>query len=151
LINQFKHHAQRQLGELLASRLGDLLQRQGSWENSVLLPVPLHWRGLLKRGYNQTDVIAQQLAKQLQIPVMQGLRKQLNTQHQQELNRQQRLRNSRELYAVTRDVSEADILLVDDVMTTGATLEAISAALKQAGAKRIQVCALARTPKYRGS
>ncbi|SMF52894.1 comF family protein [Alteromonadaceae bacterium Bs31] len=152
LINQFKHQRHIALGKLLAQTLAVKLratQAADELASSVLVPVPMHWRGLLSRGFNQAEVIAQELSKRLNLPLARAIRKKANTRHQQNLKRKQRLNNSRNLFVARTETAKKRILLVDDVMTTGATAEAISAVLKQAGAEQVIVVALARTPKNR--
>ncbi len=111
----------------------------------VIIPVPLHrWR-LLRRKYNQAALLALGLGKSLSIPVeLLMLQRARATRPQVGMKREQRLKNVRDAFAVTRDVKGRTVLLVDDVLTTGATLEACSEALLQAGAQAVRVVTLAR-------
>ncbi|WP_421708387.1 ComF family protein [Algihabitans sp.] len=115
----------------------------------LIVPVPLHrWR-LLRRRYNQAALLAHQLGRLSGKPVVPDLLvRRRNTPSQGKLSRAQRQRNVRGAFLVaTRcraGVSGAKVLLVDDVMTTGATLEACAKVLKRAGAARVDVLTLAR-------
>ncbi len=152
LINSFKHRGHISLGEYLAMRLYSSLCARGlnhALCGAAVVAVPLHWKGQLRRGFNQAEVIAHALGKALDLPVVRALSKKANTQHQQGLKRQQRLRNSRDVYSVSKPLVYQKVLLIDDVVTTGATIEAISALLREAGARELAVGALARTPKQR--
>ncbi|WP_237059331.1 ComF family protein [Microbulbifer sediminum] len=113
----------------------------------ILVPVPLHWRRYWQRGFNQAQVIAARLGHHWQLPVDTGaLRRLRSGPSQQQLNRSQRLRNLEGCFAAHRRVEGLRIGLVDDVMTTGATLEAAARSLRQAGALSICTFAMARTP-----
>lgn len=118
----------------------------------MLVPVPLHWQRLMKRRYNQAALLAYRVAEDTNIPCrLDILRKVHATPAQMRLPRAARLKNVRRAFAVNaRAVSaikEKTIVLVDDVVTTGATVDACARLLKNAGAARVYVLALARTVK----
>lgn len=111
----------------------------------VIVPVPLHASRLLERGFNQTELLARQLALQNNLPVRTDLVKRtINTPTQTKLNRSSRQENLKNAFAVVGDVRGMSILLVDDMVTTGATVRACTNALKRAGAKWVWVLALAQ-------
>ncbi|MCH1921170.1 ComF family protein [Shewanella sp. A3A] len=110
----------------------------------VILPVPLHPQRLAHRGYNQAWLIAQRLAQQLQLPLDdQLLRRVSNTPAQAQLSGKQRRQNLAGAFALARPSPYQRIALVDDVVTTGSTVNEI-ARLLRASAPSIQVWCLAR-------
>lgn len=145
LINQFKHRRQHAIGKQLTRACVNALPSNADYDQ--IIPVPLHWARLLQRGFNQAERIAMPVAQHLQRPLVRAVRKTRLSKHQQNLTRKQRLANAKLNFEVCRDVDQQRILLVDDVMTTGATLESISTLLRRAGAAEITVLTLARTPK----
>lgn len=112
----------------------------------------MHWRKLRSRGFNQSELIAKYLAKQLNIPVKHWLLKDRDTQKQNHLNRLDRQQNLQNVFklsprATGKGVNLRHVALVDDVVTTGATGNQAAMALKSAGIERVDLWALARTPK----
>lgn len=153
LITRFKHSAKwpfgRLLGELLAQylqhRFEDDLQRA-----DALIPVPLANRRLRKRGFNQAAMLAKWLGVSLDIPCDERLLlRTQDTDAQQDLNADARRKNLRNAFALTPDavIKGRHLALVDDVLTTGATAQALARLLMDAGAARVDVYCLARTPK----
>ena len=113
----------------------------------LLLPLPLHPQRLKERGFNQALEIARPLAKNLKLPLeLKLLQRTRDTEHQARLTEKARHRNMRKAFVATGDLTDRHIALVDDVMTTGASLDAAARALKQAGAARVDCWVLARTP-----
>jgi len=134
----------RPLGRLLARRL----HRRGLTRPDLIVPVPLHLRRLRRRGYNQALLLARGVAAAWQMPVEADLLAQIRPTHTQKgLDAHQRQDNLRNVYAVNRQLNGERLLLVDDVMTTGATARACAAALSRAGAGYIQVAVLARAAR----
>lgn len=149
LIGQFKNQRQLRAGRLLSTLLLDAFQRSPSplALPDLLVPVPLHWRRQLGRGFNQAAFVAESLARELKLPLNGVAKRRFATPKQQQLKRKQRLGNLRDVFAVNAPaVLERHVVIVDDVITTGATAEALSWQLKRAGARRVDVWALARTP-----
>lgn len=143
LIGRFKYgdqlHLLPTLTPWLVRAAADLLPVD------VVIPVPLHrWR-LLRRTYNQAALLARAVGQGLEVPVeLLTLQRQKATRPQVGMKREERLRNVRDAFVVTGKVGGKTILLVDDVLTTGATLEACSRVLLDAGAKEVRVLTLAR-------
>lgn len=114
----------------------------------LIIPLPLHPARLKERGFNQALEIAKPLAKALELPLQTGILLRIrDTEHQVRLNEKARHRNVHEAFLATGDVNGKRIALVDDVMTTGASLNAAARALKKAGAIRVDAWVLARTPQ----
>ncbi|POA40459.1 ComF family protein [Pseudomonas sp. GW456-12-1-14-TSB6] len=153
LITRFKHNAKWPLGHLLADVLGEFLQHRFEEDLSrpdALLPVPLAPKRLRQRGFNQAAMLAQWLGKSLDLPCEEHcLLRVQDTDAQQALNAKARKRNLRNAFALSPDaqVKGRHLALVDDVLTTGATAQALARLLMDAGAARVDVYCLARTPK----
>lgn len=108
------------------------------WRINLIIPIPLHPRRLEKRGYNQAGIIAEALGKKLGIPVDERiLKRQKNTKPQKELNHQERQKNMRNAFVARKKLEGENILLVDDIYTTGSTIEEAAKELKKAGAQKI--------------
>jgi len=113
-----------------------------------VVPVPLHWRRHLTRGYNQAERIARPLARLLELPCGLLLLRRRATPPQSLLGKADRLANLRRAFRIPRPerVRGLRVLLVDDVATTGATLDAAAATLKNAGAAAVTALVAGRTP-----
>ncbi|HEX6863595.1 MAG TPA: ComF family protein [Thermoanaerobaculia bacterium] len=113
-----------------------------------IIPVPLHWQRRLTRGYNQAERIASPLAARLGLPLIPALRRIRRTPPQTSLGKADRLANLRQAFRVPRPgkIRGLRLLLVDDVATTGATLDMAAAALRRAGAAGVTAVVAARTP-----
>lgn len=143
-----KHGDRLDLGRPLAewmARSGARLLKNAD----VIVPVPLHWRRLVKRRYNQSAELARHLSKASGTPLIQDLLvRDRATSSQDGLSRIERHENQRGVFSVhKRRPVAANILLVDDVMTTGATLSACADTLRSAGAERIDALVLARVAR----
>ena len=153
LITRFKHNAKWPFGHLLADVLGQyLLHRfeEGLPRPNALLPVPLAKQRLRQRGFNQAAMLARWLSRSLNLPCEETvLRRIKDTDAQQSLDAKSRKRNLREAFDLIPDaqVKGRHLALVDDVLTTGATAQALARLLMDAGAARVDVYCLARTPK----
>lgn len=152
LITRFKHQASTPLGGLLAQLLARHLQHayhDGLARPDCLLPVPLSAQRERQRGFNQSGLIADWLGRDLTLPVEhRTLRRVLDTPPQQGLDAAARRRNLRHAFALdlAATLEGRHIALVDDVLTTGATAQCIARQLRRAGAARVDVYCLARTP-----
>ncbi len=137
-------HSLKFRGELaLAGLLGDLLKERVSDEAiDCVVPVPLSAARLRERGYNHAVEIARRLPGRIDLGLCLRGR---DTAPQMELPYDERRRNVRGAFRCTRAVPGMKVAVVDDVMTTGATLEEIAATLKQAGAARVVNWVVART------
>ena len=133
------------LGGLLANYL-EQHRLAGRETPQVLVPVPLHPRRLRSRGYNQSHLLAEVAGKLLEMPVRQDLVKRAKDSPPQveARSREQRRANVADIFEATAGVVGLSILLVDDVATTGSTLHACAAALKDSGAASVWGVVLAR-------
>ncbi|WP_237738801.1 ComF family protein [Alcanivorax hongdengensis] len=147
LITRYKSR-----GDLTAERAcQQLLQRQVlPWPDAdALCPLPAHWRRRWLRGFDQSARLTARLAKQWQRPLLPALQRQRPTPHQQGLRASQRRHNLRRAFRCVQPVTGLHLVLVDDVMTTGSSARAAARCLLDAGARRVSVWTLARTPAGR--
>jgi ComF family protein len=150
LVHSLKYRGGRRLGRALALLLLDALRDRGR-SVDVLVPVPLHARRLRQRGYNQATEIARTLGAGLERPVLLGgVRRRTDHGPQASLAANARIRNVAAAFAVTRRLDGLRVAVVDDVITTGATVNALAGALLDAGASRCEAWAVARTPEALG-
>ncbi len=153
LITRFKHQARWPLGRLLGELLSHHLQHafaEGLPRPDLLLPVPLASKRLRQRGFNQAEMLADWLGASLALPTQKHwLQRPQDTANQQDLDAAARLRNLRRAFALDAkaEVRGKHLAVIDDVLTTGATAEAIAQLLRKAGAARVDIYCLARTPK----
>jgi len=110
----------------------------------AVLPVPLHWRRKAQRGFNQATEIAKPLAALLDAPLARGLYRSKATPFQSGLDAKERARNLHNVFTATRTVTHAHVLIVDDVVTTGATVRAVAKVLLRNGVKQVSSLAVAR-------
>lgn len=114
----------------------------------LLLPVPLHPSRLRERGYNQSQLLAEALAGRLALPVdVRLIERVVDTPAQARSSRRERLANLRHAFALRGPAPNRPCLLVDDVMTTGATLATLATLLLAAGVPRVDAWVVARTPE----
>ena len=133
------------LGASLAQHLIDLF-KQYNWPIDIVLPVPLGKQRLKQRGYNQAALLAQPLAFELQLPYnTRILNRVRETKSQTELSFAERLENVKDAFLATNDeIPDKRILLIDDVTTSGSTMNACANALMKAGSKAVYGLTLAR-------
>ena len=152
LITRFKHQANAPLGRLLGQLLARHLLHvfdEGLARPERLIPVPLSRRRERQRGFNQATLLADWIAGPLGVPVDNRLvLRAQDTPAQQGLDAATRKRNLRNAFVLADGamVDGLHLALVDDVLTTGATAERIARLLRRAGARRVDVYCLARTP-----
>jgi ComF family protein len=143
----------RAAGRSLAAAIGELLGRHRAeamrqFAPELIVPVPMHWLRRLRRGINSPDVLAGVIGRMLAVPVAGDLLYWKRSRPlQMELSSAQRRRNVRGALAVRSswNLRDARVLVVDDVLTTGATCNAAARALRRAGATAVAVALAART------
>ena len=136
----FKFHGRREYGDFYAELLIKLThQIVKRWGVEVLLPVPIHRNRINTRGYNQTEIIGRVLSKGLSIPIRTNLIKRVkNTKAQKELNIDERKKNVKNAFAINQEVGNYKrVLIIDDIYTTGSTIDEIAKGLKQKGVKTV--------------
>lgn len=137
----------RWLAELVVEGLSEPLRAESQAEGGAwVVPVPLHWRRRFTRGYNQAEALAVGLARALKLKVRQPLRRVVATPRLAQIGRTERAQILKRAFRARngQSLEGRTILLVDDILTTGATCGAAARALKRAGASRVVVVVVAR-------
>ncbi len=130
----------------LSMPLSRLLEDLPIPEVDLIVPVPLHKENLQNREFNQSALIARHLSRKLLTPLhLTLLKKPGKTPAQTEVSGKERLRNLRNVFGISGDFERRTVLLVDDVITTGATVTECAETLRRAGARQVTVIALARS------
>jgi len=148
LLHQLKYRGRKDVGVYAGRRLGHLLSQQGAVIKDVdlVVPVPLHWKKLKKRGYNQCDPFAKSLAETLSVPwSFDALERIHENVSQTQIRRFDRWGNVSEIFAVsnTSELKNKHVLLVDDVVTTGATAEACLKTIQSVENTKVSFAAIA--------
>lgn len=145
LILQFKHHDALFLAPTLSNFLKSTLDNHNI-QADLILPVPLHYKKLLKRKYNQSQILATYIASYIKKPLKASMLTRIKDGSQKGKNKSERQHNVRNSFALSnkKALMGKTILLVDDVITTGATVNEIARILKKNGAKKVLVISLAR-------
>ena len=137
----------------LGNSLADALAEQNVPERiDVIIPVPMYKSDRLKRGFNQSELIATVIGRRFNIPISsEAVVKNRKTEQQKTLNREMRKQNLEGAYAICKPkkIAEKRVLLVDDVSTTGSTLQELTSLLLSAGASEVSCAACCKTSEYR--
>jgi ComF family protein len=148
LIYALKYYGAEALGRELGRVLGVMLPHLVPEPPEVLVPVPIHPARLRERGYNQAEAIARGIAEVCQLPVLsEALRRRIATRSQTQLTAEERRRNVRGAFAPGRQaarIHSRTLLLVDDVLTTGSTLNSCAETLLELGAQRVYAVAVVK-------
>ena len=148
LLHQLKYQQKENIGEWLGEQFAYSLQSKGRFAAvEIIIPIPLHPSRIKFRGYNQCDAIARGMASVLQIPIVNGvLTRSVATQSQTKKNRFQRFENMESVFSISEKANRLPnhVLLLDDVLTTGATLVSAAQVLQQAGVQHIYIGAIAK-------
>jgi ComF family protein len=150
-IHRWKYEEKTYLTAFFGEKLTEVFyQYWNSRSFDLILPVPLHSRRLRERGFNQALLLAMELSRRTRIPCSKRLlRKRFSTPPQVDLSGEEREKGVRRSFQIQKpgEIEGRSILLVDDVYTTGATVNECSRVLLRAGAKRIDVLTLAHAIK----
>jgi ComF family protein len=148
LIPLFKYRGELMLSGIFCSKLIEFIKTNSEIINNVDLItfVPTYNGWINEREYNQSGILAAAISKEFKKPVSKGLEKIIRTRRQNELSREERLINLNGAFRVknSANLSGLRILLIDDVMTTGATLNECAKTLKASGAKEVRCLTLSR-------
>ncbi|MBQ8430971.1 MAG: ComF family protein [Clostridia bacterium] len=129
------------LGEFLYKKLIEL-----NWKIDLITFVPLHTKRIKKRGYNQAEILADQLSRKSGIEIKNILERDKNTPSQTSLKVKERAKNMENAFKlIDNNIKDLNVLIIDDVFTTGATVNEIAKVLKNAKAKNVYVLTLAHT------
>jgi len=144
-IHRIKYHQDLALASIFAKFLGDFYRDQMNWHIDIVIPVPLSSARKKQRGYNQAALLAKPLALELELPYKnQALKRMVDTRSQVGLSMLERRDNVANVFKASPIVANQSILVVDDVATSGSTLESCASTLKQAGAKVVYGMTLTR-------
>lgn len=149
LVIALKYRAQLAIADFLADLMKQMIERP---QADAILPLPLHPKRIIGRGFNQSTELARRLSKHWHIPLMLGACvRDRHTEAQAKLPGTDRHQNVKGAFRATRDFSGLHVLVVDDVMTTGSTLDEVARVLKNRGAARVTNVVAARTLPNFGS
>jgi len=151
LITRLKYSGDRKLAEPLGHLLFAAASEHFTLQDyEAIVPVPLHRDRLTERGFNQAYLLAKPLAAAARIPIVNAIERIVGHTAQVGLQGGARRSNVRDVFAAhprrKSQIARRDVLLVDDVITTGATIDECARVLLAAGARRVDVAAVARTP-----
>jgi len=141
-LTDFKYHNRREFSRFYVHEIVEQWEEKIKlWNIDIIVPVPVHEKRLRERGYNQAYVIARKLSQQMDVSTDEVLIRRDKTKPQKELDRIERVKNLKEAFAVSESRVDAikgkNILLIDDIYTTGATISACSQKLVEAGANAV--------------
>jgi len=149
LIHLFKYKAKISLAPVLSGLMIDFIKDNRETIDNIdtVAFVPLQDSRLRERGFNQSRILAFSISKEFGIPISDLLRKTARTKHQNELMRDERLSNLTGAFSVRKspgNPGNLNVLLIDDVMTTGTTLNECAKVLRESGVKAVRCLTLAR-------
>lgn len=142
-VQRFKYQRQFWRAKQLANILAPRIQHPAA----LLTSVPLHWRRYLQRGFNQSELLAMALARELNVPYRALFNRVRATPNQQGLSKAQRQRNLHHAFALKSEVKVEHVAIIDDVVTTGSTVQQLCDLLLDAGVKSVDIYCICRTPE----
>jgi competence protein ComFC len=143
LVHRYKYDGERYLDEKIAQAMKNTCEERNITAQAIAY-VPLHRIKKRKRGYDQSERIAKKLSALTGVPHIGALERTKNTVSQTHLTREQRMENVRGVFRVKRSVDGLEILLVDDVLTTGSTAAECARTLLENGAKTVEILVFAK-------
>ena len=152
-MHAYKFQHRRSYADWFAQMAGDCLEGYiDGWQPDCITFVPVSFGRWMQRGYNQSALVARLMARRFDLPCVRTLRKCRRTKVQSTLPHEQRADNVKDAFAPRDDapIEGRRVLLVDDIVTTGATAAACAAALRQAGAASVFLIGMTKTPVFRG-
>ncbi len=146
LIKNYKYNYLQNIANILVTILEKQSRRLALPRNTIITNTPLHKRKLKQRGFDQTDILAKKLARKLDLTYTPLLKRIKHTKAQAQLDKQARTKNLQNAFVPNKSPQNKNntVLLIDDVTTTGATLDAAAQALKTAGFVRIICLVIAK-------
>lgn len=138
-LMRFKYGERQEYGSFYAKMLNLFAQKWVErWKPEVLIPVPVHATKLRKRGYNQAEILAKELSKIWKIPMDNHCMKRTKkTRAQKNLDNKERRKNLKEAFNMTHPVKYRCVLIVDDIYTTGSTVDTLAKLLKEYGVENV--------------
>lgn len=149
LIYQYKYRKARDISKLLSRIIIEKItgHKIAEKENTIVVPIPLHPLSKTKRGFNQAQLIAKDVSTKLKLNYQPEIIKRVKlTKTQAKLTREERKENIKDAFSLTNKINlkNKDIILIDDVFTTGATLEEAARTVKKATARQVWGCVVAK-------
>lgn len=138
-VTRYKYYGCREYGDFYAKAMYRYAKMElREWKPDLIVSVPVHRSKERMRGFNQAAYLAERISRYTGIPADMGLvQKNIKTKSQKKLNALQRRKNLEKAFCVTGDVRGKDILVIDDVYTTGSTIDAMASCLKKKGAENV--------------
>ena len=138
-VTRYNYYGCREYGDFYAKAMYRYAKMElREWKPDLIVPVPVHRSKERMRGFNQAAYLAERISRYTGIPADMGLvQKNIKTKSQKKLNALQRRKNLEKAFCVTGDVRGKDILVIDDVYTTGSTIDAMASCLKKKGAENV--------------
>ena len=148
IVEVFKFKGIRGLGKYMARAMIEAVPPD-FFSEVVLIPIPLHWTRKIWRGFNQSEILAREISKLIpNVQISSGLRRIKRTHQQALLSKEERLRNMRGAFAwINHEPVPQKVLIIDDVVASGSTLDSAAAVLKDAGAQFVSALVFARGGK----
>ncbi len=146
-VHRLKYEGESARAQWAGPLLADVVRTAG-WQIDVIVQVPLHARRLRKRGYNQAEVLARETGRSLGVPASSRLMRVRDTRSQVGLDPGERRENVRAAFHASPLLAEMRVLIIDDVVTTGATLHACARAIRDVGAADVVAVTLARAVEH---
>lgn len=136
----FKFNSQSAYGNILGMAMADTIKNRDAFSDySYIVPVPVSKERLMERGYNQSEILAEYISGALDIPLYKALKRTKHSAPQSTVKNSMRAANVRGAYEVIEDVAGKNIILFDDICTTGSTVTECAKTLHKAGAGKICV------------
>lgn len=146
ILYRIKYEKRGDIGREMGKLMGYYLRKSPAFENvDIILPIPLHPKKQSLRGFNQASLLAEGMSETMEIPWLSNvLKRKRNNPSQTKLSRENRITNSKSLFEVVQSnqIEGKNVLLVDDLVTTGATLESCGMEILEAGAKNLFISTL---------
>lgn len=150
IVHAFKYNFREAYLEVLSGYYIEGLKNFNITSEYLIIPIPLHYIRKFWRGYNQSELISRYINRRLGYEILHALKRNKHTKMQSHLNRTERLNNVKDVFTINKfDISliERPVLLIDDIVTTGATLSEAAKVLKVYGFKKVEAMVLSRGTK----
>jgi len=145
LVKNLKYRNQTVIAELIGKLIGEKISHRQQKKPDCIIPIPLHPNRLKKRGFNQALEIARPISRKLRIPInTNAFSRIIDTKPQFELNASDRTKNLKNAFQQNHKINVKHVAIIDDVMTTGSTVDAFSNLLIESGINKIEVWTGAR-------
>ncbi|MCI8806249.1 MAG: ComF family protein [Clostridiales bacterium] len=148
VIHKFKYKDCGYYAKVMGIKMGEFLLKRNLFSCDLIIPVPIHWRREQKRGFNQAEIMAKEISKTLGIPMYSDFLIRIkNTKPQFGLNKEGRIKNVEGAFEVIKPKKflGKDVLIIDDIYTTGSTINECLKVIKNCGARNLYYFTLAST------